>query len=132
MTSKISDTGLQPSITVSLQRCGRLTIDAIRSAKGHLNYYLRCARDLDVFCPVTLKCKRRMLGVGDGQWCIAENLLPPMPITLSFGVGRDISFDSEMAGRYQAKYICLTQRQFLEVGSKDRHYRREFHFILGA
>src|SRR5271165_3572908 len=63
------------------------------------------------------------LGTNYGGWVVAKNLLvyTAQPITMSFGIGDDISFDLEMIRRYHARVFAYDPTpKAIEWVSKQR------------
>ena len=74
-------------------------------------------------------------GRGDGQWFILPKMLPKHPIVYSFGVGRNISFDTSLIDLHRAAVFAFDptpiSREWLERQILPDEFRF-FPFGIGA
>jgi len=73
----------------------------------YIRYYMECISGKSVYARVTMRLKKTCLGAHDGEWCVAEDLLPGKPVVLSFGIGTDISWDLDMIKQYNAEVFAF-------------------------
>ena len=63
----------------------------------HLLEYLR---GKEIWVRPQVRCRKMLLGDGDGEWCICPDLVKPDSVVYSFGVGMDISFDRALMKQF--------------------------------
>lgn len=68
-----------------------------RSAAGRM---LRTLAGLDVYPRRQIDIPMLMLGAGDGTWHVAPELIHDSSVVYSFGIGRDLRFESDLIARF--------------------------------
>jgi FkbM family methyltransferase len=63
----------------------------------HLLEYLR---GREVWERPQVRCRKMLLGSGDGVWCVCPDLIKPDSVVYSIGVGTDISFDKALSEEF--------------------------------